>query len=155
MALALTAPPVPDEETARWWREHVSVAGLAPDLDAVFGRAARQLPAVISRSGAIDASIWQYNREWVRDHSFMAHGLTSLGHHDHARAMLERLLREFITPDGAPMDSSERRAPEETELDYLSPSHTIPGSQYSAVPIGAPGGVGCGAGTTNLAGSAW
>jgi hypothetical protein len=117
VALARTPPPVPDEETARWWREHVSVAGLAPDLDAVFRCAARQLPAVISRTGAIDASIWQYNREWVRDHSFMAHGLTSLGHHDHARAMLGRLLREFITPDGAPMDSSERRAPEETELD--------------------------------------
>ena len=31
--------------------------------------------------------------------------------------MLERLLREFVTSDGAPMDSSERRAPEETELD--------------------------------------
>jgi len=88
-----------------------------PGLDRFYQACARQLPAVFSRSGRVDASIWQYNREWVRDHSFMAEGLTLTGHHARAGVLLRRLLSDFVTEEGDCLDSSERRATDDVELD--------------------------------------
>ena len=65
----------------------------------------------------MDSSIWQYNREWVRDQAFVAIGHLMAGSRDVAALLLGRLLREFITPEGGAMDSSEVRGPDEAELD--------------------------------------
>ncbi len=86
-------------------------------LDRYFDACRFQLPAVVSAQGRVDASIWQYNREWVRDHSWIAVGLLLSGQHAPARTLLERLLREFVTADGDPIDSSQHRHPDEVELD--------------------------------------
>ncbi len=86
-------------------------------LDRFFRSSCDQLPAVISQNGVADASIWQYNREWVRDHSAMAVGLVLSGHHALAHTLLDRLLTEFVSDEGDAVDSSERRSPDEVELD--------------------------------------
>jgi hypothetical protein len=86
-------------------------------LDRMFNASRYQLPAVMSAGGRIDASIWQYNREWVRDQAFMALGLLCAGRRSEAATIFERLLREFVTEDGATMDSSEVRSRDEVELD--------------------------------------
>lgn len=86
-------------------------------LDRYFDAARVQLPAAISASGRMDGSIWQYNREWVRDQAMVVHGLLLTGQHQLARTMLERLFTEFVTEEGDTVDSSVRRGPEEVELD--------------------------------------
>jgi len=86
-------------------------------LDRYFLAAKWQLPATISASGIVDASIWQYNREWVRDHSFMAIGLTLSGEFTMAKTLVKRLLNDFVSEDGDCFDSSAKRDPEEVELD--------------------------------------
>ncbi len=86
-------------------------------LDRYFAAARAQLPAVISTTGRMDGSIWQYNREWVRDQSIVAHGLLLAGQVELARTVLERLFTEFVTEEGDTVDSSVRRSPEEVELD--------------------------------------
>jgi hypothetical protein len=86
-------------------------------LDRFFAAARAQLPAVISRAGTLDGSIWQYNREWLRDQSIIALAMTMLGAHDRARTMFHRLIDKFVTDEGDTVDSSERRAPDEVELD--------------------------------------
>lgn len=86
-------------------------------LDHLYRTAADQLSATISSEGRVDAAIWQYTREWVRDHTLMALGLLLAGHHAHAGRMLRRLLLDFIADTGSASDSSEQRAPEEAELD--------------------------------------
>ncbi len=83
-----------------------------------LGRASQfQLAAATSAAGRMDSSIWQYNREWVRDQAFVAVGHLMAGSRDVAALILGRLLREFITPEGGAMDSSEVRGPDEAELD--------------------------------------
>ena len=83
-----------------------------------LGRASQfQLAAATSAAGRMDSSIWQYNREWVRDQAFVAIGHLMAGSRDVAALLLGRLLREFITPEGGAMDSSEVRSPDEAELD--------------------------------------
>jgi hypothetical protein len=86
-------------------------------LDRWFAASCCQLPAVVSRQGRVDSSVWQYNREWVRDQALVALALLLIGRKDLAETILARLLREFITVDGAPVDSSEVRSKDEVELD--------------------------------------
>jgi len=88
-----------------------------PMLDHLFHASACQLPAVISSRGRLDGSIWQYNREWVRDQAVIALALTMLGHRSLAATMLGRLLDEFVTAEGATIDSSEVRGRDDVELD--------------------------------------
>ncbi len=88
-----------------------------PLLDRFFQTSKFQLPAAVSKSGRLDGSIWQYNREWVRDQSVIAEALAALGAQDIARTMIERLAGRFVTDEGDTVDSSERRAADEIELD--------------------------------------
>lgn len=104
-------------EAQCYWRISSRLSFSNPLLNHYFRSSCAQLPAVISQSGVVDASIWQYNREWVRDHSFMALGLTLSGHHELAGTVLQRLLNDFISDEGASMDSSEIRDYDEVELD--------------------------------------
>ena len=109
-------PPVTPESSAAWNR----LAACAFDsdlLDHLYTAARNQLPAVIGPSGQMDGSIWQYNHEWVRDQAMVARSLTMLGEKELARTMLCRLLDEFITSEGATIDSDQVRSVEDVELD--------------------------------------
>jgi hypothetical protein len=86
-------------------------------LEKFFNVSAIQLSSMISANGKTDASIWQYNREWVRDHSFMCLGLIYTGHFEIAETFLERLLSDFVSEEGDTIDSSEKRNHDEVELD--------------------------------------
>jgi hypothetical protein len=104
-------------ESREYWGRAAALSFQSPLLDHFFRSALGPLADVLSASGKVDAGIWQYGREWVRDHSFMAMGLTVAGQHRTARLLLQRLLREFVSPQGDCIDSSERRAPDDVELD--------------------------------------
>jgi hypothetical protein len=106
-----------EPQTLKYWEDAAKVTFGHRLLDHYFDAARFQLPAVISQSGRVDGSIWQYNREWVRDQAMMAVGLTLSGHHGKARAILQRLTAEFVTDKGETIDSSEKRHPNEVELD--------------------------------------
>lgn len=108
--------PVSAGARARW--ERASRFTFSDPLLDRFARLSQyQLAAARSASGRIDSSIWQYNREWVRDQALVAVGFLMAGDRDGAACVLGRLLREFITPEGGAMDSSEVRGPDEAELD--------------------------------------
>ena len=83
----------------------------------MFRASRAQLPAAVSARGRLDGSIWQYNREWVRDQAFVALALTQLGARPLAATILRRLATEFVTPEGATLDSSEVRSRDDVELD--------------------------------------
>jgi hypothetical protein len=104
-------------EAPHYWSAGTRASFEHEMLDRMFNASRCQLPAVMSASGRVDASIWQYNREWVRDQALMALGLLRLGRRSEAATILERLLREFVTEDGATVDSSEVRSRDEVELD--------------------------------------
>jgi len=106
-----------NQEALEYWEKAAAVSFGLPLLDHYFNASSVQLPAVVSHSGKMDGSIWQYNREWVRDQAMVAVGLTVSGHHELARLILNRLLEEFVTDEGDTIDSSERRHPDEVELD--------------------------------------
>jgi hypothetical protein len=100
-----------------YWNSLAAVSTGEALVDRFFQASKFQLPAAISRAGKLDGSVWQYNREWVRDQSVIVSALASLGDRGLARTMLERMLDKFVTSDGDTVDSSERRGSDEVELD--------------------------------------
>jgi hypothetical protein len=107
----------PIAQTVSFWDTTSALDFHHPLLNHFFETSRFQLQAVMSKNGVVDASIWQYNREWVRDHALMAAGLVLSGHHDLAGVFLRRLLDDFVDDDGCCVDSSEKRDPEDVELD--------------------------------------
>ncbi len=101
----------------QYWKEKACASFGSPILDHYFTASQFQLPAVISKSGKVDGSIWQHNRERARDQAMIAVGLTISGHHEIAYRILNRLLEEFVTEKGDIIDSSEERGSDEVELD--------------------------------------
>ncbi|MFC2084725.1 hypothetical protein ACFLS9_06685 [Bacteroidota bacterium] len=104
-------------EFHNYWKTVSSVVTDSELINHFFNSAKYQLPAVISKSSVADASMWQYNREWVRDHSMILTGLLYSGHFNIAKNLLVRLIEEFVTEEGDTIDSSVKRSPDEVELD--------------------------------------
>jgi hypothetical protein len=88
-----------------------------PLLDRFFAAAKFQLRAAVSAAGRLDGGIWQYNLEWVRDQAFIALALAMSGQPGPARTILARLLRDFVSDEGATVDSSRERPLAECEVD--------------------------------------
>ncbi|MCG8606513.1 hypothetical protein MJD09_16205 [bacterium] len=108
---------LPKLDAVAYWK-NIAILDFSNSLNEhLFSIASRQLPAVISQAGKIDASVWQYNREWVRDQTFIVFGMTVAGHHKLARKLLDRLIKEFVSDEGDCVDSGEKRDPQEVELD--------------------------------------
>jgi len=117
VSLAEVTPEPPVARASRLWAGRTSLTFNDPLLDHLFHACRVQLPAAVSARGCMDGSIWQYNREWVRDQSFLAQALTMLGQRERAATMLRRLLTAFVTDEGATLDSSEVRGRDDVELD--------------------------------------
>jgi len=117
LSLKLVFNAEPDTEIVEYWKNIALCKSGSKLINKLFHMSSCLLPSVISKKGKVDASIWQYNREWVRDHSYMAIGLILSGSLFLAEVVLQRLLKEFISDNGSPMDSSEERDYDEVELD--------------------------------------
>ena len=74
--VAIPESPLP---AAPHWRSLANVSTGDARLDHFFRASRSQLPAAVSSRGVLDGSIWQYNREWCRDQSVIAHALVMLG----------------------------------------------------------------------------
>jgi hypothetical protein len=100
-----------------YWQNLASGDFGDPKLNHLFNASKFQLQSNIAQSGMMDASIWQYNLEWVRDQSNVVMGLIVSGQFELARTLLDRILTKFVTENGDTVDSSRVRPPAETELD--------------------------------------
>jgi hypothetical protein len=107
----------PSREARSRWASRTRLEFGHPQLDRLVRNSQYQIEAALSQRGRMDSSIWQYNREWVRDQAFVAIGYLMTGDGSRARRILRRLLDEFVTPDGGAMDSSEARTADEAEID--------------------------------------
>ncbi len=100
-----------------YWQHTISVNSGHPKFDRLLVSSKNQLPSNISVQGMMDASIWQYNLEWVRDQSNVIMGLTVSGQFELARTMLDRIFTKFVTKEGDTVDSGRVRERREAELD--------------------------------------
>jgi len=105
------------DDSEREWQPATQIRTNHPGLDHLFNVSQTGLRASVSASGKMDGSIWQYNREWVRDKAMVTVAEVMAGHTMLARVILEDLLVRFVSTQGDTIDSSEWRNPSEVELD--------------------------------------
>lgn len=117
LGVSLAADPAGEPEAAAYWKGTTECRFSDPLLDRFFAASKFQLRAAVAASGRLDGGIWQYNLEWVRDQALIALALTMTGQFGPARTILTRLLSEFVSDEGATVDSSRQRSWEESEFD--------------------------------------
>lgn len=115
--MRLGSDPGPATPAAAYWENTAACRFHDPLLDRFFDASKFQLRAAVSASGRLDGGIWQYNLEWVRDQALIAVALAMSGQPGPARTILARLLTDFVSEEGATLDSSRLRPLEESEVD--------------------------------------
>ena len=109
--------PAMMRETKKYWGQRAVCETNHDGLNHLFKSAVRGLRAAVARSGKMDAGIWQYNFEWVRDQSMITIGSVLSGHTDVAEISLRRILDRSIDEEGRARDASRQRPAETAELD--------------------------------------
>jgi len=108
----------PDTAAAECYWQALNRFSSSSELhDHLFGVCRTLLPAIPAHAGGMDASIWQYNREWLRDQTAVVHARLMLGEFEAARRSIARLITDFVSEEGGTVDSGVQREPAETELD--------------------------------------
>ncbi len=87
------------------------------NLTTFYGAVRSGLHASVAKSGRMNAGIWGYNSEWVRDSSGACVGATLSGQHEIARSMLRRLLEDLVDDDGMTFGEARFYSRDEAELD--------------------------------------
>ncbi|MFZ5516177.1 MAG: hypothetical protein ACOY90_06035 [Candidatus Zhuqueibacterota bacterium] len=117
ISVELLAKEPSSSDARAFWSAITTIQFEDARLNHLFNSARDQLTTAIAANGQMDASTWQYNLEWVRDASFVAEACAMAGYFDTARAMLTRLVTDFVDNDGSTVDSGRVRPLEEVELD--------------------------------------
>ena len=86
-------------------------------LDEMYQATRAGIQAGVAGNGRMNAAIWGYNAEWVRDSSCASLGPTFSGQFRLARAMLDHILTNLIGPDGMAFGESQFYEPRRAELD--------------------------------------
>ena len=105
------------KETRQYWSQRATCETNNDGLNHLFHSAVTGIRSAVAQSGKMDAGIWRYNFEWVRDQSMMAAASSVCGHFDIAEASLLRMLDRSIDAEGRARDASRHRPPETIELD--------------------------------------
>lgn len=104
-----------EQDARRFWTSATHASFGDSLVDRWFNASRWQLPAVTSSHGRVGSSIWQDDRETACDQAFVALGLVMAGHHEQATVMFRRLLRGFVTPEGAAAGPCDARGGDEIE----------------------------------------
>lgn len=104
-------------EVRRYWEGTTTLRTGVPDLDKMYRAVRAGARAAVAGSGRMNAAIWGYNAEWVRDSSCASLGLTFSGQHDLARTMLDHIIANLISPEGMAFGESQFYEPRRAELD--------------------------------------
>jgi GH15 family glucan-1,4-alpha-glucosidase len=74
---------------------------------------------MVGKTGKMDAGIFEYGSQWVRDGSNVALGLIYSGHFESARTLLNFILTDLVSDDGATVISGGFDGSDREELDQM------------------------------------
>jgi hypothetical protein len=98
--------PVTTPRMAHWaaavatMQDRADVQTGEPALDHLFRASRDGLRAAVSRSGRFDASLWQYNMEWVMDGTGVLAAAAMTGQHALAASVLDNLCTRLVNEKG-------------------------------------------------------
>ena len=77
------------------------------------------LPAYVSDNGRMDAGVFEYGNQWVRDGSNTTLGMIHIGEFELARAMLDHMLKNMILDNGTTMIAGGFDDPDREQFDQM------------------------------------
>ena len=77
------------------------------------------LPAYVSDNGKMDAGVFEYGNQWVRDGSNTTLGMIHIGEFELARAMLDHMLKNMILANGTTMIAGGFDDPDREQFDQM------------------------------------
>ena len=105
--------------TRQAWAAASSLTTRDRKVQESFDKARFGLPGMIGDDGTMDAGIFEYGAQWVRDTSNTALGALHAGHFELARAALVRILTRMITREGATMIAGGFDSPDLEQFDQM------------------------------------
>lgn len=105
--------------TTQRWADCASLATGDQTVRELFDKARFGLVGMIADEGTMDAGIFEYGAQWVRDTSNTALGALNAGHFELARAALVRILTRMISAEGATMIAGAFDKPDLEQFDQM------------------------------------
>ena len=106
-------------KTKATWATTSTVTTRDQTVQDLYDKARFGLPGMIADDGTMDAGVFEYGRQWVRDTSNSALGALHAGHFELARKALQRVLTKMINDEGATAIASEYDTPDREEFDQM------------------------------------
>jgi hypothetical protein len=107
------------EQTKEHWNQINSIDTPDSLLLGLYNHARFSLPGMVGPGGLMDAGIFEYGDQWVRDGSNVTLGLIYAGHFESARALLNHILEKLVSADGATVVSGSFDQPDREEFDQM------------------------------------
>jgi hypothetical protein len=107
------------EQTRRQWAAASSLRTDDAVVQELFDKVRFALPGMIADNGVMDAGIFEYGGQWVRDTSNTLLGMVHAGHFELARQGFENILKNMITADGRTMICGSFDTPDREQFDQM------------------------------------
>ena len=107
------------EKTRRQWAASSSITTDNAVVRELFDKARFGLPGMVADNGAMNAGIFEYGGQWVRDTSNTLLGMVEAGHFELARRGFEHVLNDMITDDGKTMIFGGFDNPDREQFDQM------------------------------------
>lgn len=108
------------------WKRASTVVSNDTLLDRLSSNARFALPGMVGPMGTMDAGIFEYGDQWVRDGSNVALGLLHAGYFESARALLSHILADLVADEGATIVAGAFDDPDREEFDQMGElMHTL------------------------------
>lgn len=105
--------------TRERWAVSSSVTTRDATVQDIFDKARFGLPGMMADDGTMNAGIFEYGAQWVRDTSNTALGALHAGHFELARATLVRMLTRMISKEGVTMVANQFDTPDLEQFDQM------------------------------------
>jgi hypothetical protein len=105
--------------TRAYWKQTSSMDTKDPLVKEIYDNARFALPGMIGTIGKMDAGMFEYGDQWVRDGSNFALGLIHAGHFEAAKVLLSHVLIDLLSTQGALISSGAFDDPDREEFDQM------------------------------------
>jgi hypothetical protein len=105
--------------TAQRWAALSSVRTDDKTVSGMFDKARYGLPAMVAEDGSMDAGIFEYGAQWVRDTSCTVLGSLHAGDFESTRAGLTRILTNMVNKEGVTMIGGSFDKPDLEQFDQM------------------------------------
>ncbi len=88
-------------------------------IGSLYRNASFALPGLVSSNGRMDAGVFEYGNQWVRDGSNVAMGLIYSGCFESARGLLNYILSDLVSEEGTTAIAGGFDAPDREQFDQM------------------------------------